>query len=96
MKLSNESQKFIETLYEVLSPLSSPTPIYHITHDKSYIEVKSLNGKGKVLKQNSTEITAFDILVASLFLPDVNILFEGITGVGKSFITELLPISPNF
>ena len=89
MELSNESRTFIETLYEVLSPLSSPTPIYYITNDKSYIEVKSLKGKAKVLKKNSTEITAFDILVASLFLPDVNILFEGITGVGKSFITEL-------
>ena len=89
MKLEDKSIKFIETLYEKLSPLSSPTPIYHIVNDKDYIEVKSLSGKGRVLKPNSTEITAFDILVASLFLPDVNILFEGITGVGKSFITEL-------
>ena len=89
MKLDDKSIKFIETLYEKLSPLSSPTPIYHIIHDKDYIEVKSLSGKAKVLKPNSTEITAFDILVASLFLPDVNILFEGITGVGKSFITEM-------
>ena len=89
MKLEDKSIKFIETLYEKLSPLSSPTPIYHIIHDKDYIEVKSLSGKAKVLKSNATEITAFDILVASLFLPDVNILFEGITGVGKSFITEL-------
>lgn len=89
MKLEDNSVKFIETLYEVLGPLSSPTPIYAITNNNSYIEVKSLNGKGRVLKKDTTEITAFDILVASLFLPDVNILFEGITGVGKSFITEL-------
>ena len=89
MKLEDNSIKFIETLYEVLSPLSSPTAIYAIKTDKDYIEVKSLNGKGKVIKPNSIEINAFDILVASLFLPDVNILFEGITGVGKSFITEM-------
>ena len=79
MKLEDNSIKFIETLYEVLSPLSSPTAIYAIKTDKDYIEVKSLNGKGKVIKPNSIEINAFDILVASLSLPDVNILFEGIT-----------------
>jgi hypothetical protein len=88
MQLQDKSIKFIETLYEILNPLSSPTPIYHIIHDPNYVQVSSLNGKAKVIKSGATEINAFDILVASLFLNDINILFEGITGVGKSFITE--------
>ncbi|MHA1983494.1 MAG: hypothetical protein ACW967_03990, partial [Candidatus Hodarchaeales archaeon] len=60
-----------------------------VNQAEEFIEVTFLNGKSKLATSSSLEITAFDILVASLFLEDVNILFEGITGVGKSYVTDL-------
>ena len=89
MKLQSSSISFIESLYEVLRPLLSPTPIYKVHTDHSYVEVTYLDGRSDFQFDNNLEITIFDVLVASLFLEDINILFEGITGVGKSYVTEL-------
>jgi hypothetical protein len=87
--LPDKTILFAETLYDLLRPLYSPTPIYEVNQAEEFIEVTFLNGKSKLATSSSLEITAFDILVASLFLEDVNILFEGITGVGKSYVTDL-------
>ncbi|OLS21322.1 MAG: hypothetical protein HeimC3_36390 [Candidatus Heimdallarchaeota archaeon LC_3] len=80
---------FVETMYDLLRPLYSPTPIYEVNQAEEYVEVTFLNGKSNLATNSRLEITAFDILVASLFLEDINILFEGITGVGKSYVTDL-------
>ena len=89
MKLQSAAISFIESLYEVLKPVISPTPVYKIYKGESYVEVSYVDGRSDLQSNGSLEITIFDVLVASLFLDDVNILFEGITGVGKSYITEL-------
>ncbi|MHA2365788.1 MAG: hypothetical protein ACXAC7_17655, partial [Candidatus Hodarchaeales archaeon] len=89
MNLSTATRIFIETIYETLRPLYSPTPIYEINQSENYVEVNFLNGKSNLTNGSSLEITAFDILVSSLILDDVNILFEGITGVGKSYVTDV-------
>ena len=79
-----ELQKhFIESLYETLDGVVSPTPYMEITEGDK-VDVAFLDGKGRLPKPNSTEITCLDVDVASLFFDDFNILREGVTGIGKT------------
>lgn len=88
-KLKQESVAFVESLYEVLRPQYSPTVIYEVRKRDNYVEVSFLNGQSRIPDPDGFEITVFDILVASLFLEEMNVLFEGITGTGKTFVTDL-------
>ncbi|MEK6939914.1 MAG: hypothetical protein AABX31_04250 [Nanoarchaeota archaeon] len=80
---------FIESLYETLDNVVSPTPYIEITDGEKF-DVKLLDGKGNLPKPDTTEITCLDMNIASLFFDDFNILLEGITGVGKTYTTDVL------
>lgn len=80
---------FIETLYDTLDTIVSPTPYMEIVEDKD-VEVKLLNGRGRLPSPNSTEITILDIDIASLFFDDFHVLYEGVTGVGKTYTSDAL------
>ncbi len=78
---------FIESLYETLDKVISPTP-YLLLIEGDNFDIKFLNGKSILPKEKSTEITILDLITASLFFDDFHLLFEGMTGVGKTYTAE--------
>ncbi|MBU4242317.1 MAG: hypothetical protein KKF52_03730, partial [Nanoarchaeota archaeon] len=57
---------FIQTLYDTLDGVVSPTPYLEITEGED-VDVKFLNGKGRLPMPNTTEVTVLDIDIASMF-----------------------------
>jgi hypothetical protein len=80
---------FIETAYETLDGVVSPTPYLEITEGDS-VNVTFLDGEGRLPTPNSTEVTVFDVNLASLFFDDFHVLSEGVTGTGKSYTADAL------
>lgn len=80
---------FAESLYKTLDGIVSPTPYLEIT-DGGRIGVRFLNGAGRLPSKDSMEVTILDLEVASLFFDDFHILFEGVTGVGKTYTSDAL------
>jgi hypothetical protein len=80
---------FIESLYHTLEGVVSPTPYLEIREGKN-VDVKFLNGRGRLPMPNTTEVTVLDIDAASLFFDDFHILYEGVTGVGKTYTSDAL------
>jgi len=90
---------FIQTIYDTLDGVISPTPYLEIgtrkEKDKSgeereIVDINFLNGKGNLSRPNYTEVTVLDIDIASLFFDDFHILYEGVTGVGKTYTSDAL------
>src|SRR3989344_73320 len=82
-------KNFIGSIYHTLEGVVSPTPYMEITEGQN-VDVKFLNGKGRLPTKDSTEITVLDIDVASLFFDDFHILYEGVTGTGKTYTSDAL------
>ena len=80
---------FICSLYDTLEGVVSPTPYLEVTEGDN-VDVKFLNGKGRLPSPNSTEVTVLDIDAASMFFDDFHILYEGVTGVGKTYTSDAL------
>ena len=80
---------FIETLYHTLDGVVSPTPYLEISEGEK-VDVKFLNGKGRLPTPNTTEVTVLDMNLASLFFDDFHILYEGVTGTGKTYTSDAL------
>jgi hypothetical protein len=80
---------FVQTLYDTLDGVVSPTPYMEITQGDN-VDVKFLNGKGRLPSPNSTEVTVLDIDAASMFFDDFHVLYEGVTGVGKTYTSDAL------
>ncbi|TSC65178.1 MAG: hypothetical protein G01um101477_589 [Candidatus Doudnabacteria bacterium Gr01-1014_77] len=80
---------FVETLYRTLDGVISPTPYLEITEGAN-VDVRFLNGKGRLPAPNSTEVTVLDMNLASLFFDDFHILYEGVTGTGKTYTSDAL------
>jgi hypothetical protein len=82
-------KSFITTLYHTLDGIVSPTPYLEIT-EGDRVDVRFLDGKARLPVPNTTEVTVLDIDVASLFFDDFDILYEGVTGVGKTYTSDAL------
>jgi len=80
---------FIRTLYDTLEGVVSPTPYLEISEGDN-VDVRFLNGKARLPTPNTTEVTVLDIDIASLFFDDFHILYEGVTGVGKTYTSDAL------
>lgn len=80
---------FIKGLYTTLDGVISPTPYLEIS-DGDTVKVKFLDGKGKLPNPKSIEITILDLDIAKLFLDDFHLLYEGVTGVGKTYTSDAL------
>jgi hypothetical protein len=80
---------FVGTLYDTLEGVVSPTPYLEVTEGDS-VDVKFLNGQGRLPTPNSTEVTVLDIDTASMFFNDFHVLYEGVTGVGKTYTSDAL------
>jgi len=88
-KDQNLRKQFLQTLYTTLDGVVSPTPVLEIS-EGDVVDVKFLNGKGKLPKPKTTEVTVLDIDSASMFFDDFDVLYEGITGVGKTYTSDAL------
>ncbi|MFA6073159.1 MAG: hypothetical protein WC758_03535 [Candidatus Woesearchaeota archaeon] len=89
-KTNKELRKdFIQTIYQTLDGVISPTPYMEIKKGDT-VDVKFLNGQGKLPTADTTEVTILDIDAASLFFDDFHILYEGVTGVGKTYTSDAL------
>lgn len=87
---SREMRKhFVSSLYDTLEGVVSPTPYLEVTEGEN-VDVKFLNGKGRLPSPNSTEVTVLDIDTASMFFDDFHVLYEGVTGVGKTYTSDAL------
>lgn len=91
LKMATEKQNqeemrkhFIQALYGTLDGVVSPTPYLQIMEGDN-VDVRFLNGKGKLPMPQTIEINDMDFDIASLFYDDIHILWEGHTGVGKSY-----------
>lgn len=80
---------FMQALYKTLEGVVSPTPYLEITEGDN-VDVKFLNGKGRLPMANTTEVSVLDIDAASLFFDDFHVLYEGVTGVGKTYTSDAL------
>ena len=80
---------FVSSLYDTLEGIVSPTPYLEII-EGDRVSVNFLDGKGRLPSPNSTEINILDIDIASVFFDDFHILYEAMTGVGKSYTTDAL------
>lgn len=80
---------FVDALYNTLEGVVSPTPYLEVTEGEN-VDVKFLNGRGRLPSPNSTEVTVLDIDAASMFFDDFHILYEGVTGVGKTYTSDAL------
>lgn len=82
-------KNFIETLYHTLDGVVSPTPYLEISEGEK-VDVRFLNGKGRLPTPNTTEVNVLDISLASLFFDDFHVLYEGGTGTGKTYMSDAL------
>ena len=80
---------FIETAYKTLEGVVSSTS-YVEMREGEQIEINFLDGKGRLPTPHTTEITVLDINFASLFFDDFQVLNEGVTGNGKSYVADAL------
>ena len=80
---------FIESLHTTLDGVISPTPYLEIV-EGDRVDVRFLNGKGRLPSPGATEVTILDIDAASLFFDDFHILYEGVTGIGKTYTSDAL------
>jgi len=80
---------FIEVAYSTLQEVVSPTPYVNIVEGEN-VEVRFLDGKGELPTKNSTEVSVLDLQIPSMFLDNLRILQDGITGVGKTYTSDAL------
>ncbi len=90
MDSSDLRRHFIEALYETLEGVVSPTPLLQVTEESDRVGIRFLNGRGQLPQQNTREITVLDLDIASLFFDDFGLLYEGVTGVGKTYTIDAL------
>lgn len=80
---------FLTSLYHTLDSVVSPTPYMAITEGDN-VNVEFLDGKGRLPTPNSTEINVLDLNVGSMFFDDFHVLYEGVTGTGKTYTSDAL------
>jgi hypothetical protein len=80
---------YINSVYRVLAAFSVPAPLYRLLYDESanHIEMIETQGNSQVPCDGALDIGALDIAVISN-LRDIPVLFEGETGVGKTYVTQ--------
>jgi hypothetical protein len=81
---------FVEASREVVNRTTMPTPLYRLSYDATAhnVEFDLLEGKARVPKSGALDINMLDMLTSALLRERMPILFEGKTGVGKTFTVE--------
>jgi len=78
---------FIEASYAVINQHTMPIPLFRLVYDSDSqnLEFNELHGRSEVPKKNALDINMLDTLTAALLREKMPILYEGKTGVGKTF-----------
>jgi hypothetical protein len=87
----------VNALYRTLGSFSVPAPLYRFLYDAeaNHLQLTETQGNAWVPRPGACDISALDIVIIAN-LRDLPVLFEGETGVGKtyvsqSFLSTLLP-----
>jgi len=80
---------YVQSLYEIMRKDCVPSPLYRFVYDEdnNNISVSETEGKSLVPIDDALDIDALDVILISN-LRDIPILFEGDTGVGKTYVSQ--------
>ena len=75
----------------VVSSYVLPTPLFRLSYDSGHtLSYQDLHGRAPVPKKGSTDVSLLDLTVAAMLREKISLLFEGVTGIGKTHTTEML------
>jgi hypothetical protein len=79
----------VNSLYRVLAAFSVPAPLYRLLYDHgaNHIQMIETQGHAQVPGPDALDVGALDVAVISN-LRDIPVLFEGETGVGKTYVSQ--------
>ncbi|RMF54723.1 hypothetical protein D6745_04365 [Candidatus Woesearchaeota archaeon] len=80
----------VRAVYNTISLEISPTPLYRLTFNpnNNTVDFELLEGRARVPKEFSRDITLMDMIIGANYRDRIPLLFEGITGIGKTFSVE--------
>jgi hypothetical protein len=76
----------------VMSETTLPTPLYRLVYDPRHhnLDFRLLEGNAEVPDPLALDVNLLDLTLAALLKPRMPVLYEGITGIGKTFTIENL------
>ncbi len=82
----------VQAARSVMSEECMPTPLYRLVYDETnhHLQFQNLDGRAGIPKADALDISMLDMLLAATFREKMPLLFEGKTGIGKTFTTEKL------
>ncbi|MEW6365333.1 MAG: hypothetical protein AB1714_11955 [Acidobacteriota bacterium] len=80
---------YVQALYGVIRKQAAPTPLYRLRYDETNnaVQLEETGGSSYVPEDEAADINDLDMLLMGN-LRDIPILFEGESGVGKTFISQ--------
>ncbi len=81
---------FVEAASTIVNRSAMPTPLYRLEYDETThtVDFTNANGRAYVPNPNALDMNMLDTLVASLLKEKMPLMFEGKTGVGKTYTVE--------
>lgn len=82
----------VQAARSVMSEECMPTPLYRLVYDETdhHLQFQNLDGRAAIPQADALDISMLDMLLAATFREKMPLLFEGKTGIGKTFTTEKL------
>ncbi len=76
----------------VMNEYVLPTPLFRLEYDPTAHNLKfaELHGRAPVPKRDAVDVSMLDLITAAMLRDRMSLLFEGITGVGKTHTTEMM------
>lgn len=82
----------ISASHAVVNRYVVPTPLFRLEYDDDThaLQFAELHGRAPVPKTNAVDISMLDLITAGILRERVSLLYEGITGTGKTHTTEMI------
>ncbi|MBI4980325.1 ATP-binding protein [Candidatus Woesearchaeota archaeon] len=82
----------VQAARSVMSEECMPTPLYRLLYDETshHLQFQSLEGRAAIPNAQALDVSMLDMLLAATFREKMPLLWEGKTGIGKTFTTEKL------
>src|SRR3989344_2810922 len=82
----------ISASHAVVNRYVVPTPLFRLEYDDDThaLQFAELHGRAPVPKANALDIGMLDLIIAGILREKVSLLYEGITGTGKTHTTEMV------
>lgn len=80
---------YVQAAFGTIRAVAAPSPLYRMSFDPAtgQVDFEETGGMSYVPRPQTTDISDLDLLLISN-LRDIPVLFEGETGVGKTFISQ--------